>query len=144
MNKKEKSYGVILVLRRDGDEDRFLILNQTDGHWSFPKGHAQERETPRESAIRELREETGISDIEFTGLPNIIDRYTFELGGDKYDKTVELFIAFTKEDKVVMQESEICEYKWATFQEALDTLSFEETKNVLRKAQKYLQNESGK
>ena len=66
------------------------------------------------------------------------------MGGEKYDKTVELFIAFTKEDKVVMQESEICEYKWATFQEALDTLSFEETKNVLRKAQKYLQNESGK
>ncbi|MFA5827687.1 MAG: NUDIX domain-containing protein [Candidatus Paceibacterota bacterium] len=140
MNKKEKSCGVILMLRKDNSENKFLILLQTDGHWSFPKGNEREGETARETALRELKEETGIIDIEFTELPNIINGYSFERNGEEYDKTVELFVAFAKNDKVVIQESEVLNYKWATYQEALDTLSFESTKNVLKTTQKYLEN----
>jgi len=135
---KDKSYGVILILRKKNEEDKFLILHQTRGHWGFPKGHGEKGETPKESAIRELKEETGIIDIEFIDLPNILDRYLFKLGGKHYDKTVEYFIAFTKSDKVVMQEAEIQNYKWTTFEEALKTFTFKETKNVLKIAQKYL------
>ncbi len=135
---KDKSFGVILVLRKEGDEDRFLILHQTRGHWGFPKGHSEKEETPLESAIRELKEETGITDIDLIDLPKIVDKYSFELGGKYYDKTVEYFFAFTKEDKVVIQEVEIQSYKWATYEEAMETFNYEETKKVLTIAQKYL------
>jgi 8-oxo-dGTP pyrophosphatase MutT (NUDIX family) len=137
---KEKSCGVILVLRAD-DEDKFLILQQKPyGNWSFPKGHIEERETSIETAIRELNEETGINDIEFTNLPSIVDRYiVISDGVEKCDKTVELFIAFAKNDNVIPQEDEVMDYKWATFEEALETLNYIETKNVLKTAQKYLQ-----
>jgi len=140
MNAKEKSCGVILILRKDDDEDRFLVLHQTDGHWSFPKGGIEEGEIPRESAIRELKEEARITEVEFAELPNIINAYTFERNGKKYDKTVELFIAFAKNDKIVIQESEVTDYKWATYGEAIDLLSFESTKKVLETAQKYIKN----
>ena len=55
-----------------------------------------------------------------------------------YPFSVEYFFAFTKEDKVVIQEVEIQSYKWATYEEAIETFNYEETKNVLKIAQKYL------
>lgn len=137
IKEKEKSCGVILVLRRNG-EDRFLILQQNGGHWSFPKGHSEKKETAIQSAVRELSEEAGISDIEFAKLPSITDRYIFEKRGKKFNKTVELFIAFAKNDKVTIQQSEIKNFKWATFKEAIETFTYDETKKVLEIAQKYL------
>ncbi|HLP86513.1 MAG TPA: NUDIX domain-containing protein [Candidatus Paceibacterota bacterium] len=135
---KDKSFGVILVRRKEGDEDKFLILHQSRGHWGFPKGHSEKDETPLESAIRELKEETGITDIELIDLPKIVDKYSFELGGRYYDKTVEYFFAFAKADDVTIQEAEIQSYKWATYEEAMQTFNYEETKKVLAIAQKYL------
>lgn len=136
----DKSYGIILVLRKDNDEDEFLILQQWQGHWSFPKGHAEEGETPVETAIRELAEETGILDIELSKFPGIKEDYVVEHKGKKWDKTVECFMAFAKNKDVIIQEQEIQNYKWATYQEAIDTLNYENTKEVLRTAQKYLEN----
>ena len=144
MNEQDKSYGIILVYRENDKEDEFLILQQLQGHWSFPKGHAEEVETPVETAKRELAEETGILDIELAELQSIKDSYVADLEGKKWDKTVEYFIAFAKNKDIFIQESEIKNYKWATFNEAIDTLNFDGTKNVLRTAQKYLENESTK
>jgi 8-oxo-dGTP pyrophosphatase MutT (NUDIX family) len=140
MNIKDKSYGVILISRKKNSEDRFLILHQMHGHWSFPKGHRENDETPIQTALRELEEETGIKEIDLGKLPNINGQYYFELDGKNYDKTVEYFIAFTKNDKVVIQESEIQNYKWATYQEALDLFTFEESKRILNIVNNYLTN----
>jgi len=146
MIKVDKSFGVILILRSKNKEDRLLILQQVHGHWSFPKGHGEKGESSKETAVRELEEETGIKigNIKFAELPVIVDRYTFELRGKLYDKTVEYFIAYTDSDKVTIQESEIKDYKWVTFQEALDTFTFKETKGVLEIVKKYLKHDISK
>ncbi|MFH1332713.1 MAG: NUDIX domain-containing protein, partial [archaeon] len=57
---KEKSAGVIVY-----NNGEFLILQYTAGHWDFPKGHIEKGETERETALRELKEETGITDAFF-------------------------------------------------------------------------------
>ena len=144
--KTDKSYGIILILRKDNEEDRFLILKQKPaGHWSFPKGHGEEGESPIESALRELKEETNIDDIELLELPSV--SYGYLLNDDKgeFYKTLELFIAFAKDDKVIPQETEVQEYKWTTYQETLDTFSINGlkfslgVKKVLDLTQKYLE-----
>jgi tRNA nucleotidyltransferase (CCA-adding enzyme) len=140
MNIKEKSCGVIVVLRKDNNEDKFLIIQQASGHWGFPKGHIEEGETSIETAMRELVEETGITEIEFAKLPRITDFYIVNKGDKKYDKTVEYFVAFATDDKVTIQEKEIQNYKWATCKEALEIFIYKETKQVLDTAQKYLDN----
>ena len=140
MNEQDKSYGIILVYREEGKEDEFLILQQTQGHWSFPKGHAEEGETPVQTAIRELAEETGILDIELSEFPSIKDDYVVAWRGSNWNKTVECYIAFAKNKDVTIQDSEVQGYKWATYQEALGPLNFEGTKNVLRTAKKYIDN----
>ena len=137
MNIKDKSYGVILILRKKNEDDKFLILHQTKGHWSFPKGHKENNETPKEAAVRELFEETGISDVFFAELPSIKETYSFEYKGDNYNKMNEYFIAYTNNDEVKIQDSEVQNYKWATYEEALKTVTFPEIKEVLKYAKEY-------
>ncbi len=144
MNIKDKSFGVILVLRRNKDEDKFLILHQNKGHWGFPKGHLEPGEEAHEAALRELREEAGVNDVKLAQLPSLTEKYSFEENGNHYDKVVEYFIAFTKNEGVVIQESEIQNYRWATYKDAIETLTFPEVKEVLRSTQKYLNNDFAK
>jgi len=136
----EKACGVILISRKENAEDRFLIVRQNNNtkSWSFPKGHIEEGETPKETALRELEEETGITKIEFSNLPNIFEEYDFEKNGEIRHKINELFIAFAKDEKVKIQEGEIMDYKWATYSEAMETFTYDLSKNNLDLIVKYL------
>ena len=59
----ETSCGLIL---RNGD--LILLLRYPQGHWGFPKGHVEENDLSHQAtAIRELEEETGITDVEIIG-----------------------------------------------------------------------------
>ena len=62
--KVEQSAGAVLF-RRQGGRIVYLLLQHIRGHWAFPKGHVEGRETSIETARREINEETGISRIRF-------------------------------------------------------------------------------
>ena len=62
----EKSCGAVLYQRRNG-QLRYLIARSSSGHVSFSKGHMEEDETEWETAVREIREETGIARLRKTG-----------------------------------------------------------------------------
>lgn len=143
----EQCYGVIVVHK--DTENLFLILQQkdNDGSWTFPKGHHERNETPQQTALRELFEETQIKDVEFLDIPLIHEEYVITHTGHtkKVLKVNEYFIGFTKDTKVVIQESEINTYKWVHYAEALDTFQYDIRKETLKKAQEYITAyESGK
>ena len=52
---REKSCGCIII-----NKNKVLLIKQTKGHWGFPKGHVEKDETEIETAIREVKEETGL------------------------------------------------------------------------------------
>ena len=56
----EKSCGAIVFRRFHGNIQILLIKHINSGHWSFPKGHIENNETETETAVREIKEETGI------------------------------------------------------------------------------------
>ena len=69
----ETSCGLIL---RNGD--LILLLRYPQGHWGFPKGHVEESDLSHQAtAIRELREETGISNGRIIGNWSTSTKYTY-------------------------------------------------------------------
>lgn len=139
----EITYGIVTIYKED-NKYLFLILQHDDaeGSWSFPKGHHEGVETPEETALRELKEETGINEIELIDTPLIHEEYEIIINGEKRLKINEYFIGFVKNKTIYIQENEIHAYKWATFEEALKTFTYETRKEVLKIAKKYIENES--
>ena len=56
--KYEKSCGAIII-----KEGKVLLLQEVEGHWSFPKGHVENNETEIETVVREVKEETNLDII---------------------------------------------------------------------------------
>ena len=123
--KKEKSCGCIIIK----DNKVLLVYEKDRNFWGFPKGHMENDENEIETAIREVKEEVGL-DVEI----DKEKRYTLNyIIRDEIDKTTVLYVAIPKSNEVVMQESEIENIKWCNFEEALNTLTFDNSREMFKK-----------
>lgn len=114
---KDTSYGCLLFLGSISLDNPVLLIRHNAGHWGFPKGHPAPDETPAQTAIRELREETGITPEEFHEEPSFTHHYTFKRSGINHQKTVIYFLATTDFKHVDIDEKEIKDYKWVRIDE---------------------------
>jgi bis(5'-nucleosidyl)-tetraphosphatase len=135
----EKSCGLI-VYRRESEGLQFLLLHYPGGHWDFPKGHVEHGDqSEHDTARRELKEETGITQVELsTGYKESM-YYEFNRGPfERVKKIVVYFLGETKENAVELSfEHQGC--VWMPYDEALERLTYENAKDLLRKAQPYLE-----
>lgn len=132
----EKSCGIIIF--REQEKRFYLVLQYRAGHWGFPKGHVEKGEEEKETVLRELEEETGISEVEFIpGYRQRIDYY-FYRGEQKINKEVYFYLGKTSEKKVQISH-EHRDYKWLTYEEAMATLTFQNARNILKEAKQFLQ-----
>ena len=132
----EKSAGIVLF-RNNSDKNEFLLLNYPQGHWDFVKGKIEQNETLHEAAIRETREETGITNIEFIdGFEESVE-YDFRFKKEDIHKKVIFFLAKTDEKNIKLSH-EHNDYLWLEYSDALKKTTFENAKNVLSKANQFL------
>lgn len=119
MSEQKLSCGVVVARRTDNGW--LTLLLRAFHHWDFPKGIRERGEEPMEAAIREVGEETGVTELSF----DWGDRY-FETGPYSRGKIARYFIATTKQEKVEMGispetgEPEHHEWRWVSFDEAYD------------------------
>lgn len=136
--KKHHSIGIILFFRFPR-KIKFLLLKQHQGHWGFPKGHVEKGEKYLDTAIRELKEETGIKKIKLIKNKILLrDFYSYNNGKNKIIKTVDYFIAESLVDNVKIDNKEIINYKWVTFEKGTDRLTFSKSKRILKSANKII------
>ena len=129
----ETSCGFILL-----NFDSFLLLQYPQGHWSFPKGHVEKGDADHHStASRELTEETGITDITIDAEWTQKTEYTFFRKGRETPKEVFWYLAETDELEVNLSK-EHNNYLWLQFKEAEEQITFEQEKELLRSARRYL------
>ena len=133
---EEKSAGIVLF-RSISDKNEFLLLNYPQGHWDFVKGKVEGGETPYETAIRETKEETGISNIEFINGFEESVKYDFRFKKEDIHKKVIFFLAKTNEKKISLSH-EHNDYLWLEYNDALKKTTFKNAKNVLSKANEFL------
>ncbi|MFN3705107.1 MAG: bis(5'-nucleosyl)-tetraphosphatase [Thermoflexales bacterium] len=135
-NYVERSFGVIPVWRSD-NHTRFLLVRHKAGHWSFPKGHAQLGESNVEAALRELREETGITDVQLITERTFTEQYRkpdVNHPAKLVDKIVQYYIGIVHTPHTRPQLSEVQECRWCELQEADALITFDESRRVLWEA----------
>ena len=138
--REQKSAGIVLF-RNASNKNEFLLLNYPQGHWDFVKGKVEQGETPHETALRETKEETGITNIEFIdGFEESVE-YDFRFKKEDIHKKVIFFLAKTNEKNIKLSH-EHNDYLWLEYNDALKKTTFENAKNVLTKANKFLSSTS--
>ena len=136
----ERSAGAV-VFYLEGTEPEYLLLHYTASHWDFPKGNIELGENERQAATREIREETGITDVEFLeGFRMKID-YRYRHGRRLVEKEVVLFLARTRTRQVTLSHEHIG-FAWRKFDDAMDQLTYRNAKNLLSAAKDYLRQHS--
>ena len=134
--REQKSAGIVLF-RNDSDKNEFLLLNYPQGHWDFVKGKIEQNETSHETALRETKEETGITNIKFVdGFEESVE-YDFRFKKEDIHKKVIFFLAKTNEKNIKLSH-EHNDYLWLEYNNALKKTTFENAKNVLTKANEFL------
>lgn len=130
----ESSCGAVVYRDIKGEIRYLLIKNKRSAHWGFPKGHIEPGETKVQTAMREVLEETGIHINIIDGFESI-SKYKIR---DRIEKRVSIFVGTTKDTSTIIQQEEIEDYIWLTYDRAMSLLKFENDKNILSSAHKYL------
>ena len=133
---EETSAGIVLF-RKEDSKILFLLLHYPSGHWDFIKGKMEKGESTHETAIREAKEETGITDITF--LENFEEwiKYDFQYQGELIHKKVVFFLAETKTEEVMISHEHL-DYTWMDYNTSMEKTTFDNAKTVLTRAQTLL------
>ena len=130
-----KSCGFV-AYKQIENRNYYLIIKSINGDIGFPKGHMEIGESELQTAIRELKEETSVEVDVISGfrcqieyplirIPNVIKQSVYFLG-----KCIS--------DNIVCQEDEVAEASFLSYEKALQILTFEETKNILKSAELFI------
>src|SRR5439155_12631253 len=113
----------------------FLLTRDSYHNWGFPKGHIETGEQPEDAAVREVAEETGLTDLTVRGSIDTIDWF-FRFRGQLIHKVCHFFLFETGEAQTSPQRAEgITACRWTGFEEAQSLISYTNARDVLRRAQ---------
>jgi 8-oxo-dGTP pyrophosphatase MutT (NUDIX family) len=124
---RQRSAGGLVV-----EAGQILLISTRSGRrWQLPKGHIEMGETPEQAAVREIREETGVTGRIVAALPGV-EYWYVERGQARIHKTVDYFlldyIHGTTED---FDATEVSGASWFSWDEGISRLSFENERQVV-------------
>ena len=137
--KKAQSAGIVIIRYESGLPK--VLFMRSYSYWDFPKGGVEINENKFEAAIREVKEEAGVTDLDFKWGKTYHETESY----GKTNKTVAYFIAETKQHEVIMGPNpqtgkpEHEEYQWVTFDEAR-SMAVERIAKVLNWAEDRIKN----
>jgi ADP-ribose pyrophosphatase YjhB (NUDIX family) len=104
-----------------------------DNTWTLPKGTPTIGETVEETALREVREETGVQARIVDDLGSI--QYSFARRGVRFNKEVRHFLMKATGGDVALHDAEYDEARWFALAEAVQRLTYQNEVEVMRRAQ---------
>jgi len=133
---KEVSAGAVIFIREK--EIKYLLLNYVLGHWDFVKGNVEKDENIKDTIIREAKEEADLDDLNF--IPGFKEKINFFYKRKNLIiKEVTYLLAETK-NKNVKISFEHKDFLWLNYEDALNKITFKNSKDILKKANKILMN----
>jgi 8-oxo-dGTP pyrophosphatase MutT (NUDIX family) len=109
-----------------GREVEILLLQDSKGRWTIPKGHIEEGESPRQTAQREIQEETGLQNMKVGPWLGKIN-FRYRRGNSLVLMTTEIFLveALGKTGKI-KKEKWMNNLSWLNAQDALEKIEYED------------------
>ena len=133
----ETSAGGVIFRRLEG-EPYVLLIRDRYHHWGFPKGHLEGEETPADAALREVREETGLAELVLGPRLQTIDWF-FRFRGRLIHKFCHFYLIESPTGEPVPQlEEGITECVWLPLGRAIESISYDNAREVLRAAAEQL------
>jgi 8-oxo-dGTP pyrophosphatase MutT (NUDIX family) len=144
----EISVGAAVYREADDGRRMYLLLQYLSGHFDFPKGHIEEGETEEMTLRRETEEETGIADLTVLPYRSSI-RYFYRAHGSEAErrrrehrgtfvfKEVHFYPARTVTESITLSH-EHRGFVWLPYAEALEKVTFDNAKRILRESEVYL------
>jgi dATP pyrophosphohydrolase len=131
------------IFRLVGKELEFLLLKRSEkeiypGLWQMVTGSIDDNEKAHQTAIREIKEETGLTPVKFWVVPNVNSFYSPKQNSICM---VPVFAALVADDSNVNISDEHSEYKWMSKDDAIKLLAWPGQRNSVETINEYFQNQ---
>lgn len=118
--------GIVFRRTKDGKDVEFLLIQDAKNRWTIPKGHIEEGEESKQTAAREINEETGLKEMDvLQWLGKINFRYRRQTS--LVLMTTEIFLVRGKGDTDTLKpEDWMNDCKWLSSKDALEKIEYED------------------
>ena len=136
--RREKSCGAVLYADTP-DGRRYVLVQGPDGFWGFPKGHMEAGETERQTALREILEETGAEAILLDGFRSTEEYALAREGHPEIVKQVVFFLAKAVDSSFQPRDTvEIRAVRLMDYAAALEAICYDDSRQILTEAERFL------
>lgn len=131
----ENSCGAVVFTRHNG-EIQYVIIQSLEGYYGFPKGHMEGIEKEKETALREIYEETGLRVNILDGFKTSDEHQIPNKNG--VTKRIIYFLAEYDNQEIQFQKEELLGAYLMNYKEAISAFQFDSSKRILTEANNYL------
>ena len=141
-SRREESAGGVIIRHSDAGP-LFLLIRDPYHNWGLPKGHIENGESAESAARREVAEETGLSGLELIGDVATIDWY-FQDRRERVHKFCRFFLFASAAGETTPELGEgISECVWLPYADAVERITYDNAREVLREAGRKLSLDAG-
>lgn len=123
--------GIVFRMSKDQKDIEILLIQDSKGRWTIPKGHIEHGETAKQTAIREIGEEAGLFHIQvlmWLGKINFqyrrVDRLVL--------MTTQIYLVRAMDAaEIPTKEQWMKGIKWFKFNDALDAIEYEDIEKLM-------------
>jgi len=129
--KKVVSAGGIILRRINNKVEMLLTYNSHFKMWVIPKGHIEKGETIKKAAIREIKEETGLTNFKLVSKLGVVTRPSKEHSGEIVDKDIHIFVFKTDSNVTPIPKEDYRKTEWFELLEGIDKIYFKPERDFL-------------
>lgn len=120
------SGGIVFRRNKHNNQLEILLIQDAKNRWTIPKGHVEEGEEPRQTAQREIQEETGLQEMKVMSWLGKVN-FRYRRGHTLVLMTMHIFLVQGKGDTDDLQgEDWLNDIKWLPSQVAIDRIAYDD------------------